>query len=439
MAVLLIIVMGLLIIAIKTKSTPENSHHWVFYCGAVLGLTGGSMALYYGIYKGDSVISILSASAFIAMAVLRIVGMESAVHAWQNGRHNIAILGIAGALLCWTFIYAAGSFEGQADAAAKAETAAAATPAATAIDAQIAAATARLSTLGNYADGSHAAQSVRATDSLADELKAAQKRLEACNSMAVSKCVTPRTADVMQLENELKKAKGYGIGNSDYLAATALLADLQNRKAALIANGASFGKVGKDIEFIAAVIGTTDKAHASRVLWLLYVGFMDVLSTIAHLFGALIKPRVGSDDYINGQFIRQVDTLLKTGFSQAEVFNLMHARAAPSRIGLMNQPMQADIEPSKATTEPVQEALQNKTAQLHTPIESMGVENSTYTPIDSMGVENKVSLGVEIKKFVCKNCSNTVERSHHLQLYCHPCQEERRQLKNGQFKGLAKA
>jgi hypothetical protein len=324
LAVLLIIGLGLLIVAIKTRATPENSHNWIFYCGAVLGLTGGAMSIYYGIYKGDSIISVLSALAFIAMAVFRIVGMESAVHYWQQGRHSVAFVGITGVLLCWVFIYVAGSFEGQADGAAKSEAAALSSPQVQAINAQIATATAQLATLGGFANGAQAAQSTRATNDLTTKLQAAQARLNACNPLIVSKCVNPRTADVQALEVEIDKAKAYGTGNADYLAATALLADLQSQKAKLINSGAAtVGKVGKDVEFMAWALGTTDKAHASRVLWLLYVGFMDVLSTIAHLYGALIKP---TSAVIVGQVVRRFDSLMRAGFSEHEAHSIMVQR-----------------------------------------------------------------------------------------------------------------
>lgn len=324
LAVLLIIGLGLLIVAIKTRATPENSHNWIFYCGAVLGLTGGAMSIYYGIYKGDSIISVLSALAFIAMAVFRIVGMESAVHYWQQGRHSVAFVGITGVLLCWVFIYVAGSFEGQADGAAKSEAAALSSPQVQAIDAQIATATAQLATLGGFANGSQAAQSTRATNDLTIKLQAAQARLNACNPLIVSKCVSPRTADVQAIEREIDQAKAYGTGNAEYLAATALLADLQSQKAKLINSGAAtLGKVGKDVEFMAWALGTTDKAHASRVLWLLYVGFMDVLSTIAHLYGALIKP---TSALIVGQAVRRFNSLAHAGFSEGEIYQIMAQR-----------------------------------------------------------------------------------------------------------------
>ena len=444
LAVLLIIGLGLLIVAIKTRATPENSHNWIFYCGAVLGLTGGAMSIYYGIYKGDSIISVLSALAFIAMAVFRIVGMESAVHYWQQGRHSVAFVGITGVLLCWVFIYVAGSFEGQADGAAKSEAAAMTSPQVLAIDAQIATATAQLATLGGFANGTQAAQSTRATADLTAKLKDAQARLVACNPLIVSKCVNPRTADVQALEVEIDKAKAYGTGNADYLAATALLADLQSQKAKLINSGAAtVGKVGKDVEFMAWALGTTDKAHASRVLWLLYVGFMDVLSTIAHLYGALIKP---ASAVIVGQVVRRFDSLMRAGFSEHEAHSIMVQRApltlenGEGRDFEKKQLIQGDSDETQDTHVKVGMPPHVKVGKpedlphvkVGSDAENEGrARGETQAAHDSPHV--KVGLGddaphVKVGNAVCEDCAASFTSRVAWQIRCPDCQAKRRAL-----------
>ncbi len=440
LAVLLIIGLGLLIVAIKTRATPENSHNWIFYCGAVLGLTGGAMSIYYGIYKGDSIISVLSALAFIAMAVFRIVGMESAVHYWQQGRHSVAFVGITGVLLCWVFIYVAGSFEGQADGAAKSEAAALSSPQVQAIDAQIATATAQLATLGGFANGSQAAQSTRATNDLTIKLQAAQARLNACNPLIVSKCVNPRTADVQALEAEIDKAKAYGTGNADYLAATALLADLQSQKAKLINSGAAtLGKVGKDVEFMAWALGTSDKAHASRVLWLLYVGFMDVLSTIAHLYGALIKP---TSALIVGQAVRRFNSLAHAGFSEGEIYQIM-AQRTPLTLengedrddGKKQLPQGVSDETQAAHDSPhvkVGKPDDLPHVKVGSDAENEGrARGETQAAHDSPHV--KVGLGddaphVKVGNAVCEDCAASFTSRVAWQVRCPDCQAKKRAL-----------
>lgn len=428
LAVLLIIGLGLLIVAIKTRATNDNAHHWIFYCGAVLGLTGGAMSIYYGIYKGDSIISVLSALAFIAMAVFRIVGMESAVHYWQTGRRTVAFVGMAGVLLCWVFIYVAGSFEGQADGAAKSEAAAMTSPQVQAMDAQIATTTAHLATLGSFANGAQAAQSTRATADLTTKLKDAQARLNACNPLIVSKCVEPRTNDVKAIEAEIDKAKAYGTGNAEYLATTALLADLQSQKAKLIDGGAAtVGKVGKDVEFMAWALGTADKAHASRILWLLYVGFMDVLSTIAHLYGALIKP---SSAFVIGQAVRRFNSLAHAGFNEAEIYRIMAQRTPltlengegrelekkPLTQGIQSDkqapfdlpPLRGELEPVKAET---------------------GEKQAANTPPPLKGGELPPQGGADWRDATCEDCGQGYKASVIWQKRCPSCKAKRDSLK----------
>lgn len=157
-SVALVVALGMLIILWKRKGNNENAHSWIYYIGAVLGLCGGAMGIYYGLYKGDGIISAIVGASFVVMALYRAVGMDTAVHHAKSGQYGAAGIGAVLLLLCWLIVYAGGSFEGQADGAAKSEVAALSSPQVQAIDAQITTATAQLATLGGFANGTQAAQ-----------------------------------------------------------------------------------------------------------------------------------------------------------------------------------------------------------------------------------------------------------------------------------------
>ncbi len=390
LAVGLVIALGLMMVAIKTRCNSKNAHNWVFYCGVALGLLGSSMAIYYGIYKGDSIISVLSALAFIAMAIFRIVGLESAVDHWKKGKIGVSLLGIGMMVMCWIFIYIAGSFEGQADGAAKSEMAALSSPQVLAIDGQIAAATAQLNTLSTFANGIAAAQSSRATRDLEVRLEAAQRRLNACNPLIVTKCVNPRTADVQAIERQIDASKGYATGNGDYLAASALLADLQSQKAKMISSGGlTTGKVGKDVAFMAWALGTTDTGHASRVLWLLYVGFIDVLSLGVHLFAAIIRPSDDAGEHAIAFDINRLKHLRTAGLSADEAHHILSQKTALA-IGSPNHAPQQIGQPINAVAQPI---VANAKQPIEQPFQPLARGETPYPIGDSAQVAKPAFVG----------------------------------------------
>ncbi|MDD4926936.1 MAG: hypothetical protein PHF58_10590 [Methylotenera sp.] len=390
LAVGLVIALGMMMVAIKTRCHSQNAHKWVFYCGVALGLLGSAMAIYYGIYKGDSIISVLSALAIVAMAVFRIVGMETIVAQFKQGYILPAMLGFGMVILCWFFVYIAGSFEGQADGAAKSEIAALSSPQVLAIDARIAAATAQLNSLSNFANGTAAAQSSRATRDLEVRLEAAQSRLKACNPLIVTKCVNPRTADVQAIERQIDAAKGYATGNGDYLTASALLADLQSQKSKLISSGGlTTGKVGKDVAFMAWALGTTDTGHASRVLWLLYVGFIDVLSLGVHLFAAIIRPSDDAGEHAIHVDVSRLKHLRTAGFSADEAHHLLSQKSAMA-IGSPSNYQPTNGQPTHAVAQPIVTSAKQPIEQ---PFQPLARGETPYPIGDSAQVAKPAFVG----------------------------------------------
>lgn len=377
-SVALIIALGMLIILWKRKGNDQNAHTWIYYIGAVLGLCGGAMGIYYGLYKSEGLTSAIVGASFVVMALYRAVGMDTAVNQAKTGQFGAAFIGAALLALCWLIVYAGGSFEGQADGAAKLQDAAASSPEVRALDAQLDAARANVARLSQYADASAATDSARKLSDINARLESARKELANCPPSIVSKCVNPKSEAVHALEAAALAAASYSVGAGDLQAARAVVADLETKRGAMMKGGAvSVGKIGKDAEFVAWATGKSVE-DASRILWMVIVGVLDVASTLAHLYAALSRPR---EDYIIGECVNQVEILLRNGFSQHEVFHMLSNRGAVPQL----------------------EAVEDRD-------------------------ESKKSL---TNSHTCPDCGADYTPTNKQQVYCSPCQVKRRLLKTG--------
>ncbi len=398
-SVALIAALAMLIIAWKRKGNDQNAHAWIYYIGAVLGLCGGAMGIYYGLYKSEGLTSAIVGASFVVMALYRAVGMDTAVHQAKQGQYGAAGIGAVLLLLCWLIVYAGGSFEGQADGAAKLQDAAATSPEVRALDAQITLAAANVAKLGQFADASAANESSRKLADINARLESARKELANCPPAIVTRCVNPKSEAVHALEAAALAAGAYTVGAGDLQAARTVLADLESKRAAMIKGGSvSIGKVGKDAEFVAWATGKPVE-EASRILWMVIVGVLDVASTLAHLYAALSRPR---EDYIIGQCVNQVNVLLRNGFSQDEVFRMLGNRGTVPQLTALE-----DRDDEKKQIEPV--AMR--------PLEQVDLRPAE--PVDMQTGDT------------CPDCGDTFAKTHHKQVYCPACQVKRRTLKNG--------
>jgi hypothetical protein len=409
-SVALIVALGMLIVFWKRKGNNENAHAWIYYIGAVLGLCGGAMGIYYGLYKSEGLTSAIVGASFVVMALYRAVGMDTAVNQAKQREYGAASIGAVLLLLCWLIVYAGGSFEGQADGAAKLQDAAATSPEVRALDAQLVIASANVAKLGQFADASAATDSSRKLTDINARLDSARKELANCPPSIVTRCINPKSEAVHALEAAAVAAGGYMIGAGDLQAARAVLADLETKRTAMLkGGGVSVGKVGQDAAFVAWATGKPVE-DASRILWMVIVGVLDVASTLAHLYAALSRPR---EDYIIGQCVNQVGVLLRNGFTQAEVFHMLGNRAPLT----IENKEGGDFE-KKQLNQGIDDAAQATHVKV-----GLGEE----TPQVKVGQADDLPH-VKVGNAVCEDCATSFTRRVSWQVRCPDCQAKKRAL-----------
>lgn len=397
-SVALIVALAMLIIAWKRKGNAQNAHTWIYYIGAVLGLCGGAMGIYYGLYKSEGLTSAIVGASFVVMALYRAVGMDTAVNQAKQGQFGAAFIGSTLLILCWLIVYAGGSFEGQADGAAKLQEAAASSPEVRAVDAELDVARANVARLSQYADTSAATDSSRKLADINARLESARKELANCPPSIVTRCINPKSEAVHALEAAALAAGAYTVGAGDLQAARAVVADLQVKRGAMLkGGGVSVGKIGKDAEFVAWATGKSVE-DASRILWMVIVGVLDVASTLAHLYAALSRP---SEDYIIGECVNQVEVLLRNGFSQHEVFYMLGNRG----------------------TVPQLPAMEDRD-ELKKPL-NQGINEPVQAPHVKVG-ENDQTAHVKVGNAVCEDCAQPFHARVMWQVRCPTCQAAKR-------------
>ena len=225
------------------------------------------------------------------------------------------------------------------------------------------------------------------------------------------------------IDAQIVQAKAYGTGNADYLAATALLSDLQSQKAKMVTSGAAtFGKVGKDAQFVAWATGKPVD-DASRILWMVIVGVLDVASTLAHLYAALSRPR---EDYIIGQCVNQVSVLLRNGFTQDEVFTMLGNRGTVQQ--LENQEGR-DFEKKQ-----LPQGVSDETQAAHD-LPHVKVGKPDDLPHVKVGKPDDLPH-VKVGNAVCEDCAASFTSRVAWQVRCPDCQAKKRALNaTGRRKG----
>jgi hypothetical protein len=297
------------LIAWQQRGNKNKVRNWLGWSALSLELLGGALALYWSVNQGSGLLTVIFCVGFIGLAVSKATIVTAVAKAYEDKNTAALALTIITLIGAYGVVYLAGSFQGSIGSAGKAAQAAAESAPVTAIDAQLEVAREKLTGLSQYADASKAASESARAKRIETQLTAAQTALSNCPPNYITLCVKPNTAKVDSLQNQLS-ALTYHSGNQSYSGTKQLIADLETRRAELLAGGSS-GSVsgaGADDRMIAWLFNISEE-KARDIKWIVFVLAFDFLSLLFRFSGEFVS--IGMSD--SRMLMRQFSVLLESG------------------------------------------------------------------------------------------------------------------------------
>jgi hypothetical protein len=296
------------LIAWQQRGDPARAGAWLGYGALFVELLAASMALAWAFRQGAGPLTLVFGLGFVGLALSKATTAGVVIANYRERNTAGAAVGAATLIGVYTIVYLAGAFEGSLHTAETTAHAAGQSAPIQAIDAQLQAARERLANLAGYADPSKADAETAQAHAEAQahaarlaELRAALDQAQAeaapyanpdCSpktdargqpytSRAAAACARIQAAQA-SIEREQPTgahAGGYAARHAEYLGLRAHVADLETRRAGMLATGgaAQAQAAGADDRLIGWAFGL-DTAQAAGLKWLLFVLGFDLLS-----------------------------------------------------------------------------------------------------------------------------------------------------------------
>jgi hypothetical protein len=345
------------LIAWQVKGTPEKCRNWLASSAMSLEALAMAMAVFWAIQQGAGILSVFFAAGFVGLALSKAVTISALVQAHREHKHGAFFVALVALLGAYFTVYGAGVFEGTLHSAGKHEQAAAESAPVTAIDAQLQAARGRLESLAGYADAGKADAEISQAKADAAQAQGRISELQARISDALQavplnsqgkpagrslgalsqNCAESYSGHysgacgaVRDMRREMSALAGsgggtgdYARGHSEYSGMRAHIAELETRRAELLAGGASTGTAaGADDRLVSWVFGLENIQNAAGLKWLLLVAIFDFLSLALRLAGELL---LGRD--IAGEYARKLAALINAGLDPARAGAMLGGNA----------------------------------------------------------------------------------------------------------------
>ena len=318
-ATLGIIALLLALIAYQQRGHVDQSRSWLGYSALTLELLAGSMAIYWSVKNGSGLLTWIFVLGFVGLAVAKASIVPALSKAFTDSNYPALVFAIPALIGTYGIVYFAGSFHGGIEGAGKSAQEATASAPIRALDAQLAAARDKLTSLSSYADTNKAAVESATASKLTKQLVSARAALSRCPGNYLTKCINPNQQKIDTLQSELGGLTYYS-GNQRYSGTKQLIADLETQRAEMLTGGniASESGHGTDDKMVAWLLNIPEE-KARDLKWLIFVLAFDILSLLFRFTGEFVSRGIPETRLIS----RQLEVLLKSGHSLSDAALLL--------------------------------------------------------------------------------------------------------------------